>query len=52
MEGDDYTGGREVLAICLRSTPGGREEREISLSGSTLTSCPGSMPEYLDTKLH
>ena len=46
MEGDDYTGGREVLAVCLRSTPGGREEREISLSGSILTSCPGNMPKY------
>ena len=27
-------------------------EREISLSGSILPSCPGNMPEYLDTRLH
>ena len=44
MEGDDNTGGREVLAVCLRSTPGGREEREIS--GSILTSCLNTRPGY------
>lgn len=31
VEGDDDTGGREVLTVCLRSTPGRRAERNIIL---------------------
>ena len=49
VEGDDDTGGREVFTVCLRSTPGRRAERETSLSGSTLASCP-ARSQGLDTR--